>query len=150
MTCLYLDVEFDGHGGPLVSLALAAPDGKHWYGVWPTAVYAKTPWVRDHVVPYLSVYTEGAVNLRPDDTMTQEMLRSSLHEYLMPRSGWIIYADWPGDFAHLMRLMEGPSYEQHWVVDIGMQLLVESDPKPEIPHNALSDAIALMHWHAIQ
>lgn len=29
---LYLDTEFNGHGGELISLALAAEDGRHWYG----------------------------------------------------------------------------------------------------------------------
>lgn len=31
---LYLDTEFDGHGGPLISLAIAGDDGKTWYGIF--------------------------------------------------------------------------------------------------------------------
>lgn len=146
---LYLDTEFDGHGGELISLALAAPDGKHWYGVWPTVLAVHTPWVREHVLPYVSAYTAGAVNIRPGEMMPLDaaFLRASLREYLRTRSGATIYADWPDDFAHLMRVMSGDSYEESWIVDIGMRLLAESDPRPEVPHNALSDAIALMNWH---
>lgn len=135
----YLDVEFNGHGSPeLISLAIAAPDGKHWYGI--AGVPANPhPWVKEHVLPYLHAMDP-----------TSAPFRASLHEYLASRAGNILYADWPDDFAHLMRVMSGPSYEQSFVVDIGMQLLAESDPKPAIPHNALSDAIALMEWHKLQ
>ena len=146
---LYLDSEFNGHGGEMISLAIAAPDGKHWYGYWgqPAPV---DPWVQEHVMPFITIghipcnLSPTSVVARPD----RKLFRASLHEYLLYRSGAIIYADWPDDFAHLMRIMSGPSYEQSWIVDIGMQLIDQSDPKPEVPHNALSDAIALMHWHA--
>ena len=142
---LYLDVEFNGHGGDLISLALAAPDGKHWYGLVPGMSemgLSAHPWVKEHVVPHIF-----AMPFTVDPADGIEAFRHSLRNYLSYRSGSIIYADWPDDFAHLMRVMSGPAYEQSWIVDIGMQLLAESDPKPEVPHNALSDAIALMHWH---
>lgn len=48
-----------------------------------------------------------------------------------------------------MRLMSGPDYENSWMVGCNLVLLRESDPKPETPHNALSDAIALMEWHDV-
>ena len=142
---LFLDCEFNGHGGELISLALAAPDGKHWYGIWPLALDKLNPWVTQNVVPVLNAMPT-TLELETGEQFTAETLRFSLHEYLHFRSGAIVYADWPDDFAHLMRIMSGPSYEKSWIVDIGMQLLIGTDPKPEIPHNALSDAIALMHW----
>lgn len=160
---LYLDAEWNGHGSDqLISLAIASPDGKHWYGICDTPVVmtqifgggdiAIDPWVRKHVMPQLYAYPwrrglVAASSPTVDYFDGAKVFRASLHEYLLTRSGSIIYADFPDDFAHLMRIMSGPSYEDHWIVDIGMQLLAESDPRPEVPHNALSDAIALMHWH---
>lgn len=139
---LYLDVEFNGHGGELISLALAAEDGKHWYGLWPVRYSLELdPWVAQHVIPIRFALQPTAIFEARDE------FRASLREYLLSRSGCTIYADWPGDFAHLMQIMSGPSYEQSWTVPCSMTLLAESEPKPEIPHNALSDAIALMEWH---
>lgn len=143
---LYLDCEFNGHGGDLISLAIADPNGKNWYGVLPLPSVVH-PWVAAHVVPYL--FSVPSQQFGGEQAIEPALFRMSLHEYLLSRSGSIIYADWPGDFAHLMRGMEGSSYEQSWIVDVGMQLLAESEPKPEVPHNALSDAIALMEWHAV-
>lgn len=136
---LYLDTEFNGHGGELISLALAAEDGRHWYGVMPEP-RTWNAWCFEHVFPHLYAMhatVGGDANL----------FRASLAEYLMARRGCTIIADWPDDFAHLMRLMSGPAYEKSWMVPCTMVLLNESEPQPDFPHNALSDAIALMHWH---
>jgi len=137
MSRLYLDTEFNGHGGELISLALAAPDDKHWYGELPLP-HGIDPWVAEHVIPHT-----GAKVMLPD------LFRASLSEYLRTRSGATIYADWPDDFAHLMRLMSGPEYAQSFMIPCTMRLIVTPDgePKPAIPHHALSDAVALMNWH---
>jgi hypothetical protein len=136
---LYLDTEFNGHGGPLISLALAAEDGSHWYVIMPyMCMY--TDWVAEHVIPV-------ARALPPLPLNTMEEVRFGLREFLQARAGATIYADWPDDFVHLMKLMSGPSYEDSFIVPCSMVLLKESDPRPKFPHNALSDAIALMEWH---
>jgi hypothetical protein len=151
---LYLDTEFDGHGGDLLSLALAGEDGKHWYGVWESGVsdVYRDPWVRENVLPRLGDISPGygrgcltTVMMRQPD----KVMRVSLKEYLLSRSGCAIWADWPDDFAHLTRLMSGPTYAESFMIPCTMQLIVTppGEPKPEIPHNALSDAIALMKWH---
>ena len=134
---LYLDTEFDGHGGDLISLALAADDGTHWYGIFDA--FCSGEWVAEHVAPKLYA-------MKPTVSGDHRVLRFSLKEYLLARSGCTIWADWPADFEYLMGLMYGTDY---FMVPCTMQLIVTPDgePKPEIPHNALSDAIALMHWH---
>jgi hypothetical protein len=144
MTNIYLDTEFDGHGGRLLSLALAAEDGKHWYACLRPATYACDLWVQQHVLPKL----EAMPRTIPDES-SPDVFRASLKEYLLSRSGATIWADWPDDFAHLMRLMSGPSYADSFMIPCTMQLIVTPDgePKPEVPHNGLSDAIALMRWH---
>ncbi len=144
---LYLDTEFDGHGGKLLSLALAADDGTSWYGIHPDTWRQQTfnPWVAEHVVPLLRAMPRTASFFEEDDGA----FRASLKEYLLSRADCTIWADWPDDFAHLMRLMSGPSYPDSFMIPCTMQLIVTPDgePRPEHPHNALSDAIALMRWH---
>jgi hypothetical protein len=142
---LYLDTEFDGHGGSLISLALASDDGAHWYGVHPDVDQPNaTPWVKEHVLPLLRAMPETAGGFGDEPEF-----RASLKEYLLTRSGATIWADWPDDFAHLMRLMSGPSYPDSFMIPCTMHLVVTPDgePKPVIPHNALSDAVALRDWH---
>lgn len=144
---LYLDTEFNGHGGELLSLAIAAPNGSAWYGVMPRKPDAWThSWVAEHVVPKL--------HLSPaNETFTEDDFRDGLRDYLESQNyeegPLTIYADWPDDFAHLMRVMSGPSYEQSWMFALTMELIITppGEPKPDIPHNALSDAKALMQWH---
>jgi hypothetical protein len=140
---LFVDSEFDGHGGPLLSLALAGDDGSHWYGVF--ATYCNDEWVREHVEPKLYA-------MKPTIQGNEDVLRHSLKEYMLARPGCTIWADWPADFEHLTRLMCGQSYDESFMIPCTMRLIVTPDgePKPEIPHNALSDAIALMQWHKTQ
>lgn len=134
---LYLDTEFNGFGGELISLALAteSASGKHFYGVLdlPERV---TPWVRENVVPILEQKPESMV-----------MLRHRLRQYLQRREPVTVYADFPTDFRHLMDLMAGAAFADSWTADVTMVLLRQTEPEPAMPHNALSDAIALRDWH---
>ena len=135
---LFLDTEFNGHGGELISLALVSdksPD--HFYGVLPLPERIH-PWVAEHVVPLLD---------QPPEPPAEFRVR--LKFFLERHSGQEIVADWPEDFALLMRVMSGPDYERSWMVPCDMRLIVSGDVKPERPHNALSDACALMCWHAV-
>ena len=137
---LYLDTEFDGHGGPLISLAIAGDDGKTWYGIF--NAHCGTDWVAENVAPKL--YAE-----QPTISGDANALINSLCNFLSQRAGCTIWADWPADFEHLMRLMAGRTYADSFAVPCTMQLIdtPPGGPKPEHPHNALSDALALMRWH---
>lgn len=134
---LYLDTEFNGHGGELISLALVSDAGPHhFYGVLPLPERI-APWVAEHVIPLLDQAPEPA-----------DEFRVRLAHFLEKYSGETIVADWPDDFALLMRVMSGPDYERSWMVPCEMRMIVSGDVKPERPHNALSDALALMYWCA--
>ncbi len=53
----FLDTEFDGVGGRLISLALVPEDGgEEFYAV--IAGDAEVPWVERHVMPYLDMVPE--------------------------------------------------------------------------------------------
>ena len=138
---LYLDTEFDGHGGTLISLALAGDDGSQWYGIFDAACH--DPWVAENVAPKLFAMT-------PTISGDHSLLRFSLKEYMKAREGCTVWADWPADFEHLTRLMCGRHYGESWMIPCTMQLIVTpvGQPRPEPPHNALSDALALRDWHA--
>lgn len=132
---LYLDTEFNGHGRELVSIAIASEDGNDFYAVAPEPrIWDK--WVFENVFPHLD---------REPEPM--DLLRKRLQTYLQDREGADIYADWPADFEHLCQIMTGPDYSQSWMCDCSMHLLTSTDPKPDTPHNALSDARALRDWH---
>lgn len=137
---LYLDTEFDSHGGKLISLALAGDDGSKWYGIFDAN--CSDDWVAANVAPKLYA-------AEPTISGDLETLRLSLKVYLHKRDGCTIWADWPADFEHLMHLMCGGSYTESFMIRCSMQLIVTPDgePKPEHPHNALSDATALRDWH---
>lgn len=132
---LYLDTEFNGHNGALLSLALASEDGKHFYGRLPDpAVY--DPWVEANVVPMFDIEPESF-----------NSFNSRLRAYLEARDGCFIYADYPADFRYLLAQMCNFDYPSSWFINCQLMLLKSTDPKPKLPHNALSDAIALMNWH---
>lgn len=87
--------------------------------------------------------------MKPTISGDHSVLRFSLKEFLSAREGCTIWADWPADFEYLMRLMCGGHYGESFMIPCTMKLIVTpaGEPKPETPHNALSDAIALMRWH---
>jgi hypothetical protein len=133
---LYLDTEFNGHGGELISLAIVSDKHtNHFYGVLPLPKLIH-PWVAEHVIPMLDQQPEPA-----------DEFRMRLKLFLEKHSGEEIIADWPDDFALLLRVMSGPDYERSWMVPCDMRLIVSGDVRPAMPHNALSDALALMYWH---
>lgn len=133
---LYLDTEYNGFGGRLISLALVSDKDGEFYCVLdlPSKVH---PWVAEHVVPFLMLDAE------PD-----HVFRYRLKHFLDHHSGEEIIADWPEDFVHLMNCMCEPNGIS-FKIELDMRLINSGDLKPEVPHNALSDARALMHWHKL-
>ena len=132
---LYLDTEFNGFGGALISLALVSSrDHDEFYGVLPLPTRVH-PWVAEHVVPFLFA-----------DPEPHHKFRARLAAYLRKHAGERIVADWPEDFTHLMHSIcepGGVSLE----LELVLWLVNSSKLYPKVPHNALSDARALMEWH---
>ena len=132
---MYLDTEFNGLDGELISIAIAADDGSRFYAELPEP-RVWNEWVFANVFPHLKHEPEE-----------RSVARFRLLTYLRARPNAIIYADWPTDFTHLMQLMAGSVYEPDSMVPCTMVLLDGTEPKPVTPHNAMSDAEALMEWH---
>lgn len=135
---LFLDTEFNSHAGQLISLALVSDiDGHEFYGVLPLPKKIH-PWVSEHVIPYL---------VKESDE--EAVFRARLAIYLKRHAGEDIVADWPEDFIHLLNMITMPDGNRV-NVDFAMHLVSDMDTKPQVPHNALSDARALMYAYRIK
>jgi hypothetical protein len=136
---LYLDTEFNGFGGQLISLALVSPTGDDFYAVCPKPTLVH-PWVAEHVMPHL--------RLQP---ITWHRFRNELADYLRRHNHAEVYADWPEDFVHLMQMI--CSEGGHAVnVQLSLHLIDTPDLSPcftgsMVRHNAHDDATAMMRWH---
>lgn len=133
---LFLDTEFNGFGGQLISIALVSDQTKDELYVVRDLPSNIHPWVKEHVVPYL------LQSPSPDF-----ILRDKLVNYLNKHSGEVIVADWPEDFIHLLALLCEPNGIKYNTGELKLQLIHDCDPQPLIPHNAVSDARALRDWY---
>jgi hypothetical protein len=128
---LYLDTEFNGFGGELISIGLVSDRGGEFYGVrkLPENLH---PWVKANVVPNLHQKAE------PDTR-----LRARLANFIADHDKETIIADWPLDFSGLLSFfcvddrLVGPS-------SLSRQPVPQEPLLSDVPHNALSDAKALM------
>ena len=152
----FLDTEFNGFGGELLSLALVPEDGG---GEFYATLECNAPfetWVGRHVVPYLDMVPEALRGTRLTrgqacQSLSEWLLREHEHlvlaRYPEPVDALEIVADWPEDIAQFcMLLLKGPGS----MVQVP-QLLFRMVEMPgfstaansTVPHNALHDARAL-------
>ena len=130
---LFLDCEFNGFGGELISMALVDENEKYFYEVLPCM--NPTSWVFNNVIPILN---KQAIDLKK--------FKKNLFNFLNHYETIHIVADWPEDFSLFLTtlmLQQGvcmttPKLTMElWQSDTN--LTIDS----EIPHNALQDAFAL-------
>lgn len=131
---LFLDTEFNGFGGELLSLALVGVDGKEFYVELelPTGEDIH-PWVSEHVLPQM-------IGL----PLPRNAASAQMQRFLRQYSSVEVIADWPADFVYFFDMMMHDSYEKTLMMPVKTFLAAPpSEPVPEQPHNALSDARAL-------
>ena len=138
----FLDTEFNGFGGALLSLALVPEDGDEFY-LTLACDDPVIPWVEEHVMPYLDHVPVGLVSPRLSRAAAAEALAAYLAHDPSPE----ILADWPDDIAHFNKLlMVGPG-RMVPVSDLGFRLVTlpgfSTAENSAVPHNALHDARAL-------
>src|SRR5688572_7594478 len=139
----FLDTEFNGFGGALISLALVPEYGdQEFYVVLPLGDEPH-PWVVLNVIPYLAAVPPG---LSPAPLPPRQAARE-LARYLSHDAEPTIVADWPDDIAYFCKLLvTGPGEMvatgnlRFLFVDNGGFSTAENS---RIPHNALHDARAL-------
>jgi len=126
----YIDTEFNGFGGELISMAIVM-DGVEFYQV--KVIPEKLdPWVSENVIPVLGKEPIGA-----------EMFKFSLHTFLSAQKPDRIVADWPSDLEHLFREMMGADHSETLALSFTTVLDPTIAYTSKVPHNALEDARAI-------
>ena len=104
MVRYFLDTEFNGFGGELLSLALVREDGPSLYLVYEIPELVGR-WVKTHVLPALYAVPPEIEALRVDQARGAEALGDFLKGDALPE----VFADWPDDVAYFCKaLMTGP------------------------------------------
>ena len=139
----FLDTEYNGFGGDLLSLALVPDDGGEEFYVTLLADDPIDPWVARHVVPFLDMVPEALKGPRLARPVAAEALAAWLAHDPAPA----IVADWPEDLAQFaMLLIVGPG---KMLTVPALTLRFEplqgfsTAANSAVPHNALHDARAL-------
>lgn len=135
----FLDTEFNGFGGELISLALVGEDGRELY----LATHCEKPveWVAENVIPIIRCHGAEPFDIGPN--FFGRAIALFLDGDLEP----IIVADWPDDIRYFCQaLIVGPGQMVNIPGPIQFEVhRVESYPTTfgAIQHNALWDARAL-------
>ena len=137
----FLDCEFNGMGGDLISVALVADDRELYLA---TRFMSKpVPWVSDNVIPIVK-----CVGARPI-MCSAEAIGTAIMSFLFNDHDPIIVADWPDDIAYFCKaLIVGPGQMVN-IPSLKFELIrVDAYPTTlagAVQHNALWDARALRH-----
>jgi hypothetical protein len=131
----WIDTEFNEYKGDLISIALVAENGVHFYEVLPCL--RPGAWVAEHVMPYL-----GAQPIPLDE------LQARLQRWLMPYESVHIVADWPEDIQYFLGLLiTGPGTRLD-TPPLTMEIRRDLDGvASRVPHHAYYDALAIRAAH---
>ena len=138
----FLDTEFNGFGGALLSVALVPEDGEDFYATLALEGDA-LPWVERNVVPFLDHVPQALQSPR----LSRRDAAIELSHYLSVDPAPVIVADWPEDISQFCNLlMTGPG-EMVPVPALAFELIplggFSTAANSAVPHNALHDARAL-------
>ena len=138
----FLDTEYNGWGGALLSLALVPDEGEELYLTldWEGPL---EPWVERNVLPYLDTVPNALVSPR----LSRADAARAVAHYLAGDPEPLIVADWPEDIAQFNALLltgpgtmvEVPPLTFRFVELTGFSTAANS----KVPHNALHDARSL-------
>jgi hypothetical protein len=138
----FLDTEFNGFGGELISLALVPEYGDQDFYVSLPLPADIHPWVQLNVIPYLRFVPPGI-----DHQLNHEDAARHIEAFLAHDTDPVIIADWPDDLAHFCRLLVTGPGEMIAIDGLHLQLIngagFSSAANSKTPHNALHDARAL-------
>jgi hypothetical protein len=157
----YLDCEFNGMGGELLSLALVREDEISLYAVLPLPKDID-PWVSEHVIPLMhetpEIEWERHPNKRGGHIVVNDALTlgQQISLFLAGDPQPVIVTDWIADAKYFCEVMNAGSL--WWTKEGGPMRLLPSfsiefakvdayptDLPGAIQHNAYWDAMALRH-----
>ena len=138
----FLDTEYNGIGGALLSLALVPDRGDDLYLTFQTDE-PLVDWVQRHVVPYLDSVPEQLSCPR----LTRKDAAHELERYLRHDDEPVIIADWPEDIAQFCNLLVTGPGEMIELRRLTFRVVPMNNfstaANSRVPHNALHDARAL-------
>jgi len=144
----YLDTEFNGHRGELISLALvsewspvAMTSQKFSHEFYAARHIKSVPndWVKEHVMPVLRT-----------PVLTPTMFKAKVQEFIVRFPESEIICDWHADAEHFASLLDGHDYGSSLDFPCVIRIIrtpKEGGPRSETPHNALEDARGLRDWY---
>jgi hypothetical protein len=135
---LFLDTEFNGFGGRLISLALVPENDtqREFYKEIQISDQFE-PWVKDNVVPHLILIP-----------CSHNEFQQALAQYLWEVGDCTIIADWPDDIKYFCEsLITGPGMMLNMMHNIKFELDFGIDYISQVPHNALHDARAIKEFY---
>ena len=139
----FLDCEYNGFGGALLSIALVPEDGGEEFYATLACADPIEPWVETNVLPFLDMVPAGLVSPR----LPSEQAASALAAWLAHDPAPDLIADWPDDIAYFCRLLTVGPGRMVPVPPISFRLLplgnFSTAANSAVPHNALHDARAL-------
>lgn len=131
---LFIDCEWNGYGGDLISMALVSEQGHEWYEV--LEVGSPEPWIIENVIPKL-----GKTHIGYGE------FQYSLQLWLSQFEEIHVIADWPEDIERFCNaLITGPGTRIN-TPPLSMQIM-RCDSVSQNPHNALADARGIRDWFA--
>ena len=129
---VYIDTEFNGYQGALISMALVDADGREFYAALGPLPAPLDPWVVENVIPVLDA-----------QPMPRAEFQQLLAWWLAPYPAVHIIADWPDDIRHFCdALITGPGTRID-TPPLTLEIRRDLDAISDRPHNALADAHAI-------
>lgn len=133
---VYIDTEFNGFGGKLMSMALV-PQNSGWPEFYEEIEIRDQiePWVQTNVVPHL---------FKAPISYGEFQTRLSQYLWDMRHNDILIVADWPDDLRYFMEAtITGPGNRIIMPTVINFRLDLNIEYNSVVPHNALHDARAI-------
>jgi len=141
---LFLDTEFNGFQGKLMSMALVPENDsiREFY----VELEMQDPldgWVKENVVPHMFLQKEMYV-----EPLSRKQFQNLLAQYLWEVGECTIIADWPDDIRHFCEsLITGPGMCLSMLHNIKFELDFGIEYESLVPHNALHDARGIRDFY---
>ena len=141
----YLDCEFDGFKGPLLSMGIIREDGYSFYATKRTRAPVD-PWVRENVLPIMDDVPTQLIGAHHWNVLR---LADHLEKFFAGDESPHVISDWPDDIKYLCQeLITGPG-TMIAIPGITFEVVrVDAYPttlRGAVQHNAWWDAQALKH-----
>lgn len=134
----WLDCEFNGYKGELISIALVDEQGHCFYSELHHDHMILDPWVQENVIS----------KIQSNATQSLQDAKIVFEKWASTYNSMHIIADWPDDIKYFCNfLITGPGMRLNTPpLTMAIRRDLSSDAS-ETPHHALEDAIALRRMH---